>query len=298
MCTAVIKYFEGVGWIGAKNRDRNYKPTINIVQSNRRSVQRLYIDDSVTRWTEGLNEFGVCILNTALSVKDDEKDSMVLGGIGSTGIKKRKPSKDGKRIRDALYLKTPKTAIDFLVEQKLTGATFVFNENECYVLEGGYKEKKSDNSERVYHYRVKKIDKDTTVIRTNHGVYLPFMGYSKDSTNPKEVRSRESSDSRLKIAKREALKITDPKHLMDAISATPDSDPFMNPLRRGRLNNKDMITTGQLMLNAKSRTMHYRPIYSAMHFDYEKINRQSSKTYFEIISNRNLLTFKESFFPT
>lgn len=75
MCVIAVKYFEDIGWVGAKNRDRNYQPKVNIVQSNRTGVQRLYIDDALTRYTEGLNEYGVCILSAALSVKNDEKEA-------------------------------------------------------------------------------------------------------------------------------------------------------------------------------------------------------------------------------
>ena len=71
MCVIAVKYFKDVGWVGAKNRDRNYLPEIQIVQSDRKKVQRLFIDDELTRYTEGLNEYGVSILSAALAVKDE-----------------------------------------------------------------------------------------------------------------------------------------------------------------------------------------------------------------------------------
>jgi hypothetical protein len=58
MCVVAVKYLDKYGWVGAKNRDRNYIVTIDIVRSNRGGVQRMYIDDQTTRWTEGINEYG------------------------------------------------------------------------------------------------------------------------------------------------------------------------------------------------------------------------------------------------
>jgi hypothetical protein len=55
----------------------------------------------------------------------------------------------------------------------------------------------------------------------------------------------------------------------------------------------DMVTTGQLLITCKERTLHYRPIYSSVHFSYDKLNGQTAKTFFEIISSRKLLSFKE-----
>ena len=55
----------------------------------------------------------------------------------------------------------------------------------------------------------------------------------------------------------------------------------------------EMATTGQLLIVPKTRTLHYRPIESKIEFEYNKINNPDAKTFFEIISSRNLLTFSE-----
>ncbi len=105
MCVVAVKYFDGVGFVGAKNRDRNYLPSIQIIQSNRTGVQRLYIDDLKSRYTEGLNEFGLCILSASLSVKSDEKEG---DKVDALQRKRNDPgfmSPDGKTIRDALTFK-------------------------------------------------------------------------------------------------------------------------------------------------------------------------------------------------
>lgn len=294
MCVVAVKYFDGVGFVGSKNRDRNYLPSIQIVQSNRTGVQRLYIDDLKSRYTEGLNEYGLCILSASLSVKSDEKEA---DKVDAYKRKRNDPgfmSPDGKTIRDALLLKNPMKAINFLVERELAGCTIVFNENECYLLEGGFTVKKEDATKedpREYKYKVVKI-KDQ-VVRTNHGILIPELGYDSNSEDPYFKHSRKSSELRLSYAKKSVSDEKNPLSMLDAISQSPDKDTFMNPVRTGDPKKGDMVTTGQLMLVPKDRTLHYRPLFSEVQFKYSKLNGPEAKTFFEIISSKKLLGFKE-----
>jgi hypothetical protein len=291
MCVIAAKYFKGVGWVGAKNRDRNYLPTVNIVQSNRTGTQRLYLDDEKTRYTEGLNEYGVSILSASLSIKSDEKE-------GDKAVKNRRASNymspDGKDIRDALLSKTIKGALDLLIERELSGCTLVFDQKECYLLEGGFTIRKKDVDEdnpRDYIYKVEKV-KDY-VVRSNHGILLPQLGYKKDTDDEHFKHARKSSEERLRIAREEVDKTTDALELMNALSTTPNDDSFMNPIRTGDTKKEEMVTTGQILLIPKEKTMHYRPIFSEVNFKYSKLNGPDSKTFFEIVSSKKLLGFRE-----
>ena len=294
MCVVAVKYFKGSGWIGVKNRDRNYQPTVQIVQSNRTGVQRLYLDDLKTRYTEGVNEFGLSILSASLSIKSDEKEADKVDGDDRDASYM---SPDGKDIRDALLTKSPMQAIRLLVERELAGCTFVFNEKDCYLLEGGFTIKKEDAKDkevpRDYIYKILKIT--DYAVRTNHGVVLPQLGYKVDAADPYFARARKSSEVRRKIALNGVKNCTDPLEMMNAISETPNKDAFMNPIRLGDTNKRDMVTTGQLMLVPVERTMHYRPMYSEVQFKYSKLNGPDAKTFFEIISSKKLLGFKEHF---
>ena len=110
MCTIGVKYLDQHGWVGVKNRDRNYKTDVEIVQSNRFGTQRLYIDDKLTRWTEGLNEHGVAIISSSFSVKSDEKEGDKIALKKKHKDKRNRAgyySSDGKLIRQALLKKTP-----------------------------------------------------------------------------------------------------------------------------------------------------------------------------------------------
>jgi hypothetical protein len=303
MCIIACKKFSDVGWIGVKNRDRNYIPTVRIIQSNRNGIQRLYIDDEDTRYTEGLNEFGVCILSASLSVKDDEKE--ILKDIKKSNKPRHEiidnyMSPDGKKIRDALYRKTPLAALNYLIETELTGCTIIFNKNQCFLLEGGRRIEvtKSGNVKKgEFNYKFKEIDENDIVVRTNHGILLPQYGYPKNSDDPVKIRSRKSSEVRYEISLRELKKITDPTKMLDALSIrnekNNDDIAYMNPIRTGNIKKKEMVTTGQIMLTPIEKTMHYRPIHSDVEFSYTNINSPNNKTFFEVISNRHLLGFKE-----
>jgi hypothetical protein len=298
MCVVAVKYIDKYGWVGAKNRDRNYETEIDVVQSNRDGVQRLYIDDLLSRWTEGLNEYGVCVLSASFSVKSDEKE-----GDKITNARKAKRnqdgyySPDGKAIRKALLEKTPEAAAKVLIAHELAGATYVFNKDEAHLIEGGFTVRKEDATKenpRVYKHIIKKLDKSEVSVRTNHGIYIEELGYKKNPSDEKIKYARKSSEKRYELAVK-FLKPTmeDPSEIIDALAQSPESDPFMNPIRIGDTNKSEMVTTGQLLCVASEKTLHYRPIYSSVNFKYNKLNGPKAKTFFEIISSRKLLTFKE-----
>jgi hypothetical protein len=301
MCVVAVKYINKYGWVGAKNRDRNYPTAIKIVNSNRDGIQRLFIDDQTTRWTEGVNEYGLSIISASFSVKSDEKEGEKM--LSKNKKKKAIVSPDGLAIRNALRVKTPKEAAQYLIEMELAGASFIFNPESCYLLEGGFTVKKDDATEdnpRKYIYSLKEITKeDNYCVRTNHGIDMKALGYSANATDPHLQAARESSETRWEIVNNylRDTDINDPHAFLEAMSQKPHKDKFMNPVRTGDISKAEMVTTGQLLLVAKERTLHYRPIYSAVEFDYKKLNGEKAKTFFEIISSRKLLSFKEYVLP-
>ena len=300
MCVIAVKYFKDVGWVGSKNRDRNYLPEIKIVQSNRKGLQRLFIDDELTRYTEGLNEYGVSILSAALAVKDDEKEAdKVEPGQRDDDFM----SPDGKAIRNALIMKTPRAALKSLIEAELSGATIIFNEKECYLLESGFNVRKDDatpDNPRKYIYETQRLENKVGnfIVRTNHGELIPELGYQRNNGDKDKDEARKSSEFRRKYAMQSVKKVTDPAEMMNAIAIKEaDKDPFLNPIRVGNPDKGDMVTTGQLMLAPSEKTMHYRPLYSEVAVKYSTLNGPKAKTFFEIISSRDLITFKEHHNP-
>lgn len=286
MCVVSAKYFNDVGWVLAKNRDRNYEPVIKMVQTKRGGVERLYLYDLQTGYSEGLNEHGISIISAAVAVKTDEKE----GGKKTSKDKANGTSPDGVRIRRALLEKTVDKALKSLIDHKIPGNTFITDGKVCYLLESGYSP--DDIERKNYRHEVVKCRKEETYVRTNHGILLPFLGYSKKI--PDQVKKRESSDSRLKIATAEAKKAKDPQELLNALGSTPEKNPQMNPIRLKKNDPADMLTTGQILIIPDHKTLTYRPTISEVELDnYNKINGVQSNTYFEIISNRQLTTFKD-----
>jgi hypothetical protein len=229
-----------------------------------------------------------------LSVKSDEKEA---GKITKPGQRKAGySSPDGKKIRDALLYNNPKDAIIHLANQQLSGSTYVFNEKDCYLLEAGWNIKNKDvtkENPRTFIYKIIKLSKDSHSVRTNHGILVPQLGYSNKADDEYFKRARLSSEKRLEYVNKEMQNINDPFKMLDRLAITPNKDKFLNPIRTGNVKNGEMVTTGQLLLVPKDRTMHYRPIYSHISFTYDKLNSPEAKTFFEIISSRRLLGFKE-----
>jgi hypothetical protein len=86
-------------------------------------------------------------------------------------------------------------------------------------------------------------------------------------------------------------KAKDPQALLNALGVAPKSNPQMNPIRINK-GKGVMRTTGQIMLNPKDKVFTYRPTMSEVELkNYNKLNGAESKTYFEIISNRELISF-------
>ena len=150
MCVILAKWFDGIGWAGAKNRDRNYTPVLDFIEDTSHDVQRMMMHDQVTGYKEGINNHGISILNTSLDVYDDESE--VEAGATET-------SPDGRHIADALLQHTVQAAVKLLIKRKLGGCTIVFDREELYLIEA------SDwDGEREFEYVVKKVPITDTVI--------------------------------------------------------------------------------------------------------------------------------------
>ena len=276
MCIIAAKYFDNVGWVGAKNRDRNYIPEISFKYQTSDSTEILIFWDEVTKYCEGLNSNGVCILSSSLMVKDDEKEITV---------RTKSPSKDGIKIKKALKCLTIKEAAKCLIEEKLPGNTLIFDKNTCYLIEGCWKPggyKKED-----YAYKIKKIPHNETVVRTNHGVWLPWAGYQRTADNKSQTMSRISSECRKDIAEYVVEHAKSPDDLIDGLAKTYIDNPQLNCLRTAT-SKKMMRTTSQIMLIPSEFTMYIRPIQSHIDFNFWKMNHPKHNLWIEILGDRVL----------
>jgi hypothetical protein len=72
-CIIVAKKFND-GFVLAKNRDRPYDPSLTIIHEIVNGTEIAYALDNDTDWSEGMNEFGIAIINSALMVSRDEAE--------------------------------------------------------------------------------------------------------------------------------------------------------------------------------------------------------------------------------
>lgn len=273
MCVIVAKYFPGIGWAGAKNRDRNYIPKLDFYTDDNHGMERMTIHDLTTGYKEGINNYGVSILNTSLDVYDDESE--VEAG-------KADSSPDGKIISNALLEKDPLDAMKVCVKGKLGGCTIVFNKDECYLMEASDRD-----GSAPFEYKVKKIGKNATVARTNHGLWLDWAGFQRKPDNKEETLDRISSESRLAQAEMVVENAKTPEDLVDGMCQVYVEQPQLNIMRTST-KNKKFRTTSQELCVPSQKTLYCRPISSHVQFDFWRLNRPNTDVWVEILSNRAL----------
>ena len=273
MCIIVAKYFDRIGWVGAKNRDRNYTPVLSFIESDEHGIGRMMMHDEITGYKEGINSQGISILNTSLDVYDDEAE--VDKGTAKT-------SPDGRHIAEALLEDNVLDAARTIVRHKMGGCTMVFDRNTMILIEA------SDwDGRKPYKYIVKKIPKNQTVARTNHGIWLPTAGYQREPTNKSHTLSRISSETRLLLAQAVVESAQDPEDLVDGMCQVYLNDPQLNIMRTST-ERKKMRTTSQQLCVPKEKTLYCRPVSSHLEFDFWRLNRPTTNVWVEILSNRAL----------
>ncbi len=271
MCVLVAKYFPNKGWVGCKNRDRNYIPKISFKFKNKNSLEKLLFHDDITGYQEGMNSDGVGILSASLMVQNDEKE-----------IKKgdHDNSPDGAKINDALTQETAVQAAKKCAINKLTGNTLIFDKENLFLLEA------SELNGR-YKYKLKKIPKNETVARTNHGIWLPWAGYQRNEKDENQYLSRISSEARLLQAQSIVNAAETPEEMIDALCQIYLNNPQLNVMRHST-GRKKMRTTAQEMIIPSERTLYCRPISSHIEFDFWRFNKPNRNLWVELLSNRAL----------
>jgi hypothetical protein len=273
MCVIVAKWFDGIGWAGAKNRDRTYIPVLDFIESKAGDIDRMMMHDEVTGYKEGINSRGVSILNTSLDIGNDETE--VESG-------KLKTSPDGQMIAEALTLPTAEAAAEFLIKNQLCGCTMVFDQDDMILIEAS-----NWDGKRPYRFRARRIPKTQTVARTNHGVWMPTAGMQRSPRDRQQTLDRISSESRLLLAEAVVKAAQTPQDLVDGMCQVYINDPQLNILRTST-DGRKMRTTSQQLCVPQEQTLYCRPVSSHMKFDFWSLNRPDTGVWVEIMSNREL----------
>ena len=226
-CIVAIGEWDGKRCL-LKNRDRNYRPKIRVVHEIRKGVEVAYVYDDLTGWVEGLNEYGIGIVNAALQVARDEAEKKIVKTVG-------KKSKDGARILKALECKDLDSCIESLCSYKggIKGHTFVSDGEQSRSIEATSK----------HDCQVRTVANGKTHVRTNHGFYYEDAGY-QDGPNYL------SSVTRRNKAQRVLREVEKPEDLAPALMEhrlENRKDP--NNMVR---NTRNMKTTSQMVLDLDS----------------------------------------------
>ena len=232
-CIIVSKKF-GNDMVLAKNRDRAYKPLIEVVHTLMNGIEVVYLHDITTDWSEGMNELGIGVVNTSLLVGYDEKEKQIISKTG-------KKSKDGIKIRTALGQKTLSKALLSVVKFNggVKGHTFVADPNHLITVEMTSK----------HAPIIKQQDPTKSYVRTNHGLAHPDAGYTEGPDYKSSIVRRAS-------AKAAITKLKDWRDELKALRTNRYSHD--NPNNMSRDTDKMMTTTQmQLNLTRKIFTINY-----------------------------------------
>ena len=245
----------GDGIVLAKNRDRGYDAKMEIVHEVVDNVEMVYWHDIDTDWSEGMNEFGIGIVNSSLMVGDDEKETDKVEKKREEKADNKDKSKnpqhatDGAKIRQVLTQKNIRDAIKVLISTRgdgssefkgVSGESIVSDGKSIYVVE--------HSSVDVPVIRKLKNDKKV-IVRTNHGIYHKHLGYQ---SGPKE----QSSHSRMDLAKDHLQDAKTDQDVIDLMKKQYKENPFLNPYRTD--NKFKMQTVGQIMMNCDTKTVTVR----------------------------------------
>jgi len=255
-CTvAGVRLDDGI--VLAKNRDRGYTAKVEVIHELVDNVEVLFWRDIDTDWSEGMNEFGIGIVNSSLMVNDDEKEGDKVEKKREekrikkvVGDKKGKPkhASDGAKIRQALTQKNLRDCVRVIVTTRgngsgikgVTGESIVSDGKDIYIVE--------HTSQDVPI--IKKLKRDRKVaVRTNHGVYHKHVGYLHGEKRKSSVARMETAKEHLESAK------TD-QDVIDLMRKQYHQDPMLNPYRED--NKYHMQTTGQIMMNLDKKIVTVR----------------------------------------
>lgn len=229
MCVIVSKEVDNK-FILAKNRDRAYEPVIEVIHEILDGVEVAYLHDVTTDWSEGLNEYGIGLVNSALMVGRDEFEKKLVKKSG-------KPSKDGIKIRKTLTQKTLKSAIKMALKFNggIKGHTFISSPLHMVSIESTSK----------HNPHVELQNSENPIVRTNHGHVFTDAGYRNG------IKYLSS-----KMRKISAEKVIDKVKDWKQISKVLRKQFFkQNSQLNMRRDTKTMFTSSQTVINLTDRIM-------------------------------------------
>lgn len=229
-CVVGAGTFDG-SLILVKDRDRNYKPHVQIVREIINGVEVAYLHDLDTDWSEGMNAEGIGLVNAALMVGHDEKEKKL--------ARRGKKSADGVKIRTTLgcknFIDAIKTAMNF--KGGVHGHTLISDGKNIVTIE----------SSSEHEAAVGKADPNEITVFTNHGKVYKDIGYTEGVNYFSSVMRKKRSIKALK-------KVKDPLRVAPALvkARLEDRESVENPVR----DTDNMSTTSQMVMDLTNMHMY------------------------------------------
>lgn len=155
------RYFDNVGFVGIRIKERPEKPTVYIRNSEFGGIERIYLWDDVSRYSEGMNEHGVTIIsNNFVNEQAALEYSMKFSQKQNIQSKSRQITEitNNIQIRKALIADTVQKALDTLIEFESTGISIVFDATSCFLLKSLY-------IKNIYYYAVLPVPKEEVCLQ-------------------------------------------------------------------------------------------------------------------------------------
>jgi hypothetical protein len=246
MCVILCTEIKGKQ-ILAKNRDRTYKPVIEIIHEIINGIEVAYIKDKKSGWIEGMNENGFGLVNSTLSTTDGKLSKIKIVKKNNIIYKALTEKHIGENFYDIIN--------DNEKQYTLEGHTILFYNNELIHFENN---KQND-------FVAEKIKNDK--VYSNYGVNLKKEGYTKCNKGM-------SAFLRANIIKKELKdkKINSIEELTEIMNSNyKNINPRFHPYRskqysqkknRNSHSNFNVSTTGQIVFNMTDLVFFY---YSDVH---------------------------------
>jgi len=166
-------------------------------------------------------------------------------------------------------------AIKHLIRKEITGFLFVGTPESLFLIEAA----KTEGNSGKYKSKVRLIPKTETVVRTNHGIELPWAGFQYGVNERQDFRRR-SSESRKEIAEKVLQNAKTPVEMLDALASRNVDDLQMN-IFRVVSKPRQMRTIFQWALIPSADTAIIRPIQTKL-----KVKVSHKKLKISILDNK------------
>jgi hypothetical protein len=241
MCVILCTKIKGKQ-ILAKNRDRTYKPSIEIIHEIVNGIEIAYIRDKNSGWIEGINENGFGLVNSTLSRTDGK-------------MKKNKIVKKKNLIYKALTEKhIDENFYDIIKDDKrhytLEGHTILFFNNELIHFENN----------KMNEFVAEKINNDK--VYSNFGINLKDEGYTKCNKGMSAFLRSNILNTELKknnidsIEKLSNIMNTNYKNINPRYHPYRDKN-YSQKKNRNSKSNFNVNTTGQIIFNMTDLELTY-----------------------------------------